>query len=649
MEHFIHNTRNQNYYFMKGLAYTEDHIPVQQLYLYKISPELAQPQIFNYFRRYGRVIRVQIFSKHQSFSQPGRKPGPKTQTGFVLFALARDAAKALRRRHNINGLNLFARASDSWHQPQAYHPNMQRRPIAVLPNSNGEEPTQIFRLNDYCMEYVLRYLSLVDQVRFARTCVRFNAVYNAMSCVVHKSVDFSNFDGMTAWDMRDFFSQSGSHVQKLEGVMPEQNRERMLDLISQHCRNLKVLNMYSTELTTENLYKMFRKLTHLESLKMCGCDIKNVLPLKNLKCLKVLDLSDNEELKGSNLNCLPASIESVKLSGCERIEPMHLARLCNALPHLKSLDVRQIELNTNAFKSMVTGCKALEDFTMSHCSGKYDLIAKFPSLKKLIIHFWPTVTEFRSLLFSQLIEHKADQLEHLEMRGCRSLNTNDMAANIAKLTALRTLILPFNSIIADELQKFSQLKKLQHLNIMNSSNASDSVIMRLIIACPELRVLNVEGCKKITKKLVDEVIEKVGLQIKNKDSQRQLPIKLYAYQTEISEFLLQEPKYSDAKKILDICFKPSEPDYTVEDCLSSMFHIHAEGFHRAGFVLDSDDDLEFVHDPYLFDIGFDPDDDDDDYNNRFNRLLMREIYEELFNDDNEFDDLSTDEGEDWFL
>lgn len=31
----------QNYYFKDSVAYTEDHIPVQKLYMYSVPPEVA--------------------------------------------------------------------------------------------------------------------------------------------------------------------------------------------------------------------------------------------------------------------------------------------------------------------------------------------------------------------------------------------------------------------------------------------------------------------------------------------------------------------------------------------------------------------------------------------------------------------------------
>ncbi|XP_068146335.1 uncharacterized protein [Drosophila tropicalis] len=39
MAHFVSNPTQQNYYFKNNLCYTEDHIPVQKLYLHSIPAE----------------------------------------------------------------------------------------------------------------------------------------------------------------------------------------------------------------------------------------------------------------------------------------------------------------------------------------------------------------------------------------------------------------------------------------------------------------------------------------------------------------------------------------------------------------------------------------------------------------------------------
>lgn len=42
MKRFIFSAQ-QNYYFKESIAYTEDHIPVKKIYLYKVPPEVPRP------------------------------------------------------------------------------------------------------------------------------------------------------------------------------------------------------------------------------------------------------------------------------------------------------------------------------------------------------------------------------------------------------------------------------------------------------------------------------------------------------------------------------------------------------------------------------------------------------------------------------
>ncbi|KAL7723120.1 hypothetical protein ACLKA6_004162, partial [Drosophila palustris] len=170
---------------------------------------LEQQQFQKYFEEYGCVERLDLYP-----SESGQ------QTGHVTFANPRDAVKALRRmRQDFLG-QINVRPSYSWHQPDAEQ--MPQRPENVDPNEPNE-PAAIMKLNDYCLGHIFSLLSLRDRIHFARTCYRFRNIYEGMSPSLDKSITFDLFEGMTAWELRDFFQLSGRYIKKIEGNVSARN------------------------------------------------------------------------------------------------------------------------------------------------------------------------------------------------------------------------------------------------------------------------------------------------------------------------------------------------------------------------------------------------------------------------------------------
>ncbi|XP_041566026.1 uncharacterized protein LOC108143716 isoform X2 [Drosophila elegans] len=138
------------------------------------------------------------------------------------FFRAMDARTALHSHiHHVNGHRFLVQASYSWHQPDAY--GTPRDPAVRFPNTEPPPQPAIMGLNDLCLEHVLQYLELEDQIHFARSCLRFRGVYQLAIARRHKTMRLTQFKGMTVWDMRDFFRLSCCHVQHLadfQGASP---------------------------------------------------------------------------------------------------------------------------------------------------------------------------------------------------------------------------------------------------------------------------------------------------------------------------------------------------------------------------------------------------------------------------------------------
>lgn len=343
----------------------------------------------------------------------------------------------------------------------------------------------------------MEYLLLPDQIHFARSCLRFRAVYQAASARLHKFVNLCQFEDMTVWDMRDFFKLSGAHVQKVTGVMPGAHAQRLSDFLAASCTNLKSMNVLSNLWSGRNMHKTFAKMYKLESLQLPMSNLSDgsLLALRNLHSLKTLNLSGNP-LVGDTMSRLPASIETLTLNGCQYFEMRHLTKILTTFSQLKELNIKNIDPN---------GVRVYEDLVKKQCCTKleilrltgyghvqYEFVAQLPSLKHLSI--FTKLTDrygLRKELFEQLVKHKAAQLDRLEIFGAATV-TKEMLVNIAKLGELRGLVL--SRIDSDSAldEAFTDHQKLEKFILRHSSNVSEGAIVGLLSACPKLSYIGLE-------------------------------------------------------------------------------------------------------------------------------------------------------------
>ncbi|EDV37009.2 uncharacterized protein Dana_GF13243 [Drosophila ananassae] len=598
MAQYLTNPPQQNYYFKESIAYTEDHIPVKKIYLYKVPPELNQNVLEEHFNVYGRVLRMQIFRPRNAPRGCSYRSHRRfTLTGYVFFANAKDAAKALQGRiHHINGRKFHVQASDSWHQPDAYIP---RHPPVVLPTMKPSPPSPIFVLNDHCLEHILKYLPLTDQIHFARACARFRSVYQMASPRLHKRVDLCHFDEMTVWDMRDFFRISGSHVHQIEGVMPTARTQRFCDFLSSCCPNLKSMMLLSSPLNSRNMNKLFSKMHSLETLYMPMSNLTDggILSLRHMRNLKTLNVSWNA-FSGYTLSKLTAPIESLFMNECLSFQTFELAKICKKFDHLKELSITNMNTSySNTYQALVkeNACPNLEILRMTAFEGdNYEFIAQLPSLKHLTVY--PTIIGHNSLreeLFEQLAEHKAQQLQRLEIHGTTLLSRETMT-QISKLTELRRILLP--RIETDSvLDELSNLQNLEQITIQQSANTSGSSILHLFGACPKLNEILLDGYVDPCDKLVLGIVARVRQETANKEMRRKLPIKLCVFiQDTMIEDLLENSKLVPKDIIQVKC--SSQRDYD----LTSIDFVNLIGD-------------EFDFDPDDMDLAEDSGDDESDY------------------------------------
>ncbi|XP_017077197.2 uncharacterized protein LOC108111986 [Drosophila eugracilis] len=467
MAYFLGEPMTANYYLKDSIAYTEDNVPVRKLCWCDAPSQLQEVELGFYFGCFGQILEIHVFEP--------RSESIRFHSGFVIFANATDAAKALLASDDKVFL---VQASDSWEQPDAYGSHQELE--------LDQEPSPILGLNNDCLEHIILQLQLKDQLRFGRTCQRFRTVLLTATERFYTSVDFARFKDMTLWDLRDFFQLYGARIEVLHGQLETDHAERMAKFISDHCSNLKTIHVMCSPEISLHLHVILAKAYQLEELQLQNSEIADepLLELQNLVNLKKLNLSQNI-LRGRVLVKLPISIEVLDLNGCQALNVEYLPEICNRLPNLRELHINNIDtLLFPIFNEMLLDYSypSLEvlSVTANHCST-YKFIPQLPNLRHLII--FNDLKNNRSVtnkicenLINQLVEYKSDQLEQLEMFGFEFI-PREQLIQITTLIGLRVLILPDTDLPNDLLREFSRLTKLQKISLRNS-NATDPCSLR---------------------------------------------------------------------------------------------------------------------------------------------------------------------------
>ncbi|XP_068144117.1 F-box/LRR-repeat protein 20-like [Drosophila tropicalis] len=524
-------TSSKHYYIKDDKCYTEDHILVQELYLYNVPIELNDDEVHQYFKNYGDVVYLrtcynngrksplEIPDLSNTSNKEQNEKEQQEKTGRVLFARPLDAAKVLlSQKHLVNRHEFHVKAIGS------YGP--------VEPPKDPPEQIDILKIPDDCLVKILKYLPLPDQLQFLRCCARFRDVYNLDTRPLHKSVDFKIFDTLTVWDMREFFFIFGRNIETFQGVI-KPRLERFYDYFGKNCVNLKSLKLRSTQLSSRNVLKMFANTSNLENLDLNGCSLTegSLVALNNLKNLKSLILSHNWQRSGIDLEKLPVSINTLGLFNCRDKMSSYLMQMGKCLPNLKDLNISGIDNIHSDINEYPISIETLRFRIFDKTN--YKKIASLPNLKRIYIQSIHSTNTFTQLV-DQLLVTKSEQLEQLNIYNAHDI-TNQMLLKIVKFDKLRKLVLSGSRDIDDDiLGAFTKMKNLEHFCLEYSICVTFTGVLRLLQGCPKLKELDLFYCPHLTKFRMRNMVSLEGLQATiNKVKNRELSVRLYVGSTTI--------------------------------------------------------------------------------------------------------------------
>nr|XP_017018450.2 uncharacterized protein LOC108071987 [Drosophila kikkawai] len=469
-----------DHYIEGPIAYTEDHVPVKRLRFFKVCPQMAAENTLKaFFERFGNILEWRLakdpknMCEHCLGSLEGRDLKNTLQheclSGEVLYANAEDAASVLLcYPHCEEGKYFKVEPSYTWKQPDVYG----------TPTAQQSQSAPILSLPDDCLVHILQFLDLGDKIRFARTCQRFTAAYKIAVTGWCKTIDTDQFGHMTLWDIYDFFQLTGDKVQDISCTLIAKTmfNDEVLAMVVGYCRNLVSLSLHVKAITKDIMLKM------------------------------------------------PTSIVKLDFTYCKEFDD--LATILKHFSKLKELSCKVSDLQEKAWLDIVREnyCPSLEVLNVTTGTG-CQILAQLPKLKSVRIDPQFYAEDPSHKLIQQLVEHKAEQLERFEDTGDCKMPRRKLSL-IAKLSELRTLILPFQEgMTKDIVKEFEDLKNLEELTFY-CSKMSHADILALLIACPKLSRLTAYGLVKPERELILKIVARVRLEQANKEMHRKLPIEL---------------------------------------------------------------------------------------------------------------------------
>ncbi|KAF2284795.1 hypothetical protein GH714_030563 [Hevea brasiliensis] len=240
-------------------------------------------------------------------------------------------------------------------------------------------------------------------------------------------------------------------------------------VLVQHLTNLKVLHLSSINISSR-VPELLANFSPLESLRLSHCRLEGEFPVGifQLPNLKILDLSDNRDLKGF-------------------LPPFQLKS------PLKSL-ILPVTNFVGELPSSFGNLAYLEELDIHNCNFTGQIPYSFSNLSKLVhLDLSYNHLSFHSPIFSSL--SWVGNLTKITTLGLAGFNLKgSIPSNVSLLKNLEVLDLHSNNLVGSvEMSAFSQLKKLRiltlsfnNLTLINKTSTNKSI--------PNFRVLGLAFC-----------------------------------------------------------------------------------------------------------------------------------------------------------
>ncbi|XP_039485940.1 uncharacterized protein LOC120448168 [Drosophila santomea] len=361
---------------------------------------------------------------------------------------------------------------------------------------------EIFKLNTYCWERILSYLSLTEQLHLAASNRQLQVLFETLQHR-YRIITESDTANIGETEIQQLLDIVREHVISYETPLdPHSVQEQYLWLLRDYCSNLRHLKMSFRRPRWHDLLQL-KSLTSLHvSLHFPnqGMYMDFVCSLRALPHLKKLKL-EATSYTGDGLLVLE-NLESLEIGSQRGFDASILASCCMTMKQLCHLNMGEYTVNLTAedFRVIVKKGRNLERLAFNTSLQEYvpyEIVYQLPKLKHL--QLWH-VDFLKLRLIEGLIRKPGTPLESLILVG----HTLEMAQveHICEISSLRELSVSCNTAFTKSLLS---LKNLEILDVKMSDVTNDQ-LLKLLEGCPLLKVFGVRSCRLITFDFVQEAI-----------------------------------------------------------------------------------------------------------------------------------------------
>ncbi|XP_070132882.1 uncharacterized protein [Drosophila bipectinata] len=356
----------------------------------------------------------------------------------------------------------------------------------------SKSSSNIFVLNNDCLERIFSLLSLEDQLKISRSNREIERMFRNYAQWKYKHITEDITDSLEGSDLEYLMEQVNEHVISYESPFDTSSRdEEELRLLGMHCPMLRRLSMTFSRLQWEDLNQLKNLHTLDASLEFGSTDDykKFFLNLsENLPCLRKLVLKA-PDYNGKGLQVLE-KLEHLEISDFCDLDAKYIIKCCIKMKNLHFLKIGMFTKNlTNENLSViVANCRNLETFVFFDEKLPNDIeferFCELPRLKHLIMDLQRLE---RPGLIEGLVRRTGTPLESLILFG--SNLCKEQIEHICDITSLRELWLGSED---DDInvEGFTKLKSLEYLHL-RMRRITNKQLLELLLGCPRLRVLNV--------------------------------------------------------------------------------------------------------------------------------------------------------------
>lgn len=225
---------------------------------------------------------------------------------------------------------------------------------------------------------------------------------------------------------------------------------------------------------------------------------------RDLKDVPVLDLSHSASSAHflNPLRLRDASLPHLKYLKMFRSKlPIHLASLLRAAPHLKDIDLGESKAVdcSDLLHLAVGSCPVLADMNLKGVTveneGVQAILRAAPHLKKLNLSH---CSEVKEGLFDSLQKNALPFIDEVILSKT-NITKSDLLVFLEIAPNVKNTDLQFCEKINGGMRRFHKLKTLDSLEVVNLqySHVHGRFVRALLEAAPNMRVINMTGCKEI--------------------------------------------------------------------------------------------------------------------------------------------------------